>query len=454
MTKVQRGLILSVAALIIGVFPAGAADFYETQLRLGAEAYRTGRLPDAIEYLKIANFGLLDRPVLLVEGLARLALAQQALGEADDARKTIERFVSVERQFPSWASSRVDPDTRQAFERLLRETLTPEALQSVPSVGRTEPSEDARLAAMNPAERRGYYEGRAKAQPGNAKWPLLLAEEEAAAGDSRAALRWAEQALEIDSGLAEAHVLRVALFTERKEYGKAARELAFVSAETWFNHPEINADAFVIYTKANEFDRAGELFNRIPSDLVTRPDVAEAMDAFRSRESSRLEQEAMKEIPEEGEEPDVAPSTPEAAPVRAAEEPVEARIKAPRGSFTSPEDPVAEALATAKRLVGEGRAADAQLVLRDSLRRDPGVRELRLAMLEASCLAADWRTGMSQLLLIEPFRKSEEKYMFYGSVVYYESERPAAAKDLMSAALPRIARNPYVDHYVKLIMGD
>lgn len=455
MSKVQRGLVLSVAVLIIGALPAVAADFYETQLRLGAEAYRTARLPEAIDHLRIANFGLMDRPALLLEGLARLALAQNAVGKPDDARKSIERFVVVERQYPSWASANVSEELKTSFGDLARKTLTPEAVSSVPALAPSVRSEESRLESMTPAQRKAYYEERAKTQPGNARWPYLLAQDAASAGDSRAALRWAQKAIDIDPAHVEARVLRISVYTARKDYSRAATELAAIPAQAWFDYPAVNADAFVIYSKANEFARADELFDRVPPELASRPDVAEAMSAFRMRESSRLEEQAMKELPDEPEvSSEQAPAVPEAAPVKGSEEPVEARISAPRGSFTSPTDPVAESLATARRLIEENRAADAQLVLRDALRRDPGVRELRLAMLEASCLAADWRTGMSQLLLIEPFRKGEEKYMFYGAVVYFESERLDEAKALMSTALPKLARNPYVDHYARLVAGE
>ena len=154
------------------------------------------------------------------------------------------------------------------------------------------------------------------------------------------------------------------------------------------------------------------------------------------------------DVPEVADSPDVAPL--ETGP----DEPVDTRINTPRGSFTTPPDPVGEALANAKRLIGENRADDAQYVLRDAIRKDPGSRELRLAMLEASCLAGDWRTGISQLLLLDDFTGGEEKYMFYAAVVYWESDKPEEARVLMTAALPKLARNPYVDHYATRVLGE
>lgn len=439
--------------LVLGVFPATAADFYETQLRLGAEAFRTGRTAEAIDHLKIANFGFLDRPVLLVEGLARLTIAQDAAGLRDDMTKTLQRFVDVERQFPSWAKAGVDDETRRRFERLLVAGVSRELLSGVPSLSSLVTSRDAGLEELTGSGRRKYLENKARTEPTNASWPLLLAEDELRAGNARASLRWADRALEIDPSLTEARVLKLGILTQRKDWANAAKELERLSGQGWDDFPRVYADAFVVYSQLADFERADPLYSRIPRELAARADVAQASLSFRTREASRLEEQAMREL-DPAEQTEEQPEKPAAAPVRAAEGPVDARISSPRGSFTSPRDPVADALSVAVRLIGEGRPTDAQLVIRDAIRNNPSSRELRLAMLEASCLASDWRTGMSQLLLIEPFGRGEEKYMFYGAVVYHESQKPDEAKLLMAAALPKLARNAYVDHYARLVMGE
>lgn len=437
--------------LIIGAFPASAADFYETQLQLGAEAYRTGRLPEAIDYLRIANFGLMDRPPLLLEGIARLALVMDAAGRKDDLLKTLDRFVAVERQFPTWADVEVEPDLRRRFEQLLRENVSSETLKGITALS-SGTSSDEDVSAMSSSKRKSHYDAKAKGDPDNARWLLLKAKEEASSGAHRAALRSLDAALAIDNGLVEARVLKLDVLTARKEWSEAAAELRLLPINAWVDYPRVNANAFVIYTKANDFESADRLYDRIPAESAARPDVAEAMAAFRLREASRLEEQAMADVPDNGEAGD--PVVPPASPVRGPEEPVAARMSAPRGSFTKPADPVAEALRTSTRLIGEGRTADAQLVLRDAIRAAPGSRELRLAMLEASCLGRDWRTGVSQLLLIEPFSAGEEKYMFYGAVVYFESQRRDEATELMRSALPKLARSPFVDHYARLLLGE
>ncbi len=54
-------------------------DLCETRPRKGQESCRERRPLEAADLFRIASLGFLDRPVLLCERLARLALAQAAL---------------------------------------------------------------------------------------------------------------------------------------------------------------------------------------------------------------------------------------------------------------------------------------------------------------------------------------------------------------------------------------
>jgi hypothetical protein len=146
----------------------------------------------------------------------------------------------------------------------------------------------------------------------------------------------------------------------------------------------------------------------------------------------------------------VPPSTPVGGPGDVVDE----RTEASRGSFTGAQDRVGATLSQAKKMMSANRPADAQRLLRDELVKTPGSRELRLAMIEASCLARDWRTGEAQVGLVEPFRKGEDRYRFYAAVVLFETGKVEPAKTLMAQAAPSLAPSPYVDHYVKVILGE
>lgn len=127
----KRNVVLSIG-IALGLHATGFAQdsaFYEAQLQAGREAMAGRRVPEAIDHLRIAAFGLLDRPALLSEALARLALAQQASGDAERLAATIDRLVAVEQKFSALRSARLEPETRTALSRLLearvpRQTFT------------------------------------------------------------------------------------------------------------------------------------------------------------------------------------------------------------------------------------------------------------------------------------------------------------------------------------------
>jgi len=67
--------IVFAAALIMGG-ALSADDFYQGRLLTGQQEYRSGRYAEAADNLRVASFGLLNRPRLLSESLVWLALAQ------------------------------------------------------------------------------------------------------------------------------------------------------------------------------------------------------------------------------------------------------------------------------------------------------------------------------------------------------------------------------------------
>jgi hypothetical protein len=132
----RRCAAFCAAFLLLAGAPAARAadDFGATRMSAGIDAYRVRRYPEASDQFRIACFALLDQPALLVEGLARLALAQEAEGRRTDAERTLARFLDVERRFGTYAKSRLDASTRAEFENLLRARVATESLASVPSL--------------------------------------------------------------------------------------------------------------------------------------------------------------------------------------------------------------------------------------------------------------------------------------------------------------------------------
>jgi len=119
---VQALALLALVPLILGA-GAPADDFYLVRLQEGKAEAAAGRHYEAIDDFRIASFGFLDQPALLMEGLARLALAQAAAGRNEDADATLRRLVEIERRFSGWAQADLEPQTRAAFMALLGRRL-------------------------------------------------------------------------------------------------------------------------------------------------------------------------------------------------------------------------------------------------------------------------------------------------------------------------------------------
>lgn len=138
MNRGRRLLISSASlALLLGAPTFARADeFAEARMASGIDAFKAKRYPEASDQFRIACFGLLDHPVLLTEGLVRLALAQEAAGRRADVEKTLGRFLDVERRFKGYANSRLDAPIRTQFQALLRAVAPADAIAAVPSLAR------------------------------------------------------------------------------------------------------------------------------------------------------------------------------------------------------------------------------------------------------------------------------------------------------------------------------
>ncbi|MGE5276293.1 MAG: energy transducer TonB [Acidobacteriota bacterium] len=116
---------LLVAALVVLASPAAAQDFYEGRLRSGEAALADGRAVDAAEDLRIAAFGLLDKPALLCQALANLAVAQSSSGHPAETKATLQRFAEVQRRFPACREAHLDDSRRTELNALARKMLPP-----------------------------------------------------------------------------------------------------------------------------------------------------------------------------------------------------------------------------------------------------------------------------------------------------------------------------------------
>lgn len=204
---------LAAASLLALAFPlealAGADEFYLARLKAGKAEVRLGRTLEAEEDLRIACFGLMDDPPLLVECLGRLAMTRQTLGKLPEMDLTLARLVEVEGRFGVWEKAAFEPALRAELEQVLLKRLGADGVRAVPSLsGALVKQELDRIAKLPPAERVAALDARAKAEPGNAAWPLAIAREAQLRKDWVGMEKWADRALEIAPASAEAKALR------------------------------------------------------------------------------------------------------------------------------------------------------------------------------------------------------------------------------------------------------
>lgn len=188
---------------------AGRSDeFNDQRVQDGRAAYQEKKYIDAIDQFRIAAFGSLDRPVVLSECLARLALAQTGAGQATETNETMNRFLEVERRFGVYAKTSLEPDVRADFQALLLRSVSPSALSAVPSLAGLVETDEQKLAKLPAPERRKALLAWAKREPNAVRWQIALARDAIERGEAKEAERRVEKALTLDPGNADAKLLQ------------------------------------------------------------------------------------------------------------------------------------------------------------------------------------------------------------------------------------------------------
>jgi tetratricopeptide (TPR) repeat protein len=419
--------------MMTSVAPGQSGDFYETRLTAGREAFGEQRFAEAAIHFRTAAFGLMEKPALLSQALARLALAEEAAGRQKEADAALQRFLEVERRFSVFRNVRLEPPVQAQFQAFLLRRVAPETLLSMPSLAGLVETEEQKILRLSPRERIKALEEAHRREPAQARWPILLAREAASAGDSRGAVKWANRALEIDGRNAEALALRAHARVERGEFREALADLNALPPEELASRPELAADRFVSLAETGNLAEAAAALRSLPSGELAREDVARA----RRRLPAERRPGELPPTSSSGGEGRTGPAGPQAA----SSMPVGTEGKGSQ-----------ETLAESRRLVRSGRAGEAEKILLPAVDADPSNRGLRLALLEASCLARAWQRAAAQIPLLSPFAEEEVAPMFYAAMALYETGRTEEARAYLQRALPRVS-GALVEEYSKKILG-
>ncbi|HEX7422080.1 MAG TPA: hypothetical protein VF505_19520 [Thermoanaerobaculia bacterium] len=416
-------------ATILALAVAGnlfAEDFYEQQLRLAKVDVAAGRQSQALDELRVAAFGFLDRPALLSEALVRVATLQNAMGRPADFMVTLNRFMEVERRFGSYSSAALEPELRSKFEALLLSSVPRNEILSLPALARLIRSDASRVLDLIPDKRAAAFDQGFRRSPRDIEWPLTAATDAASRALDQDTILWSRRALTIDNGNARARVLLTHALAHRGDCREALTQMASLSESDFAAASDLTGDRLVCLVKEARWNDAETASAKLADSVRERSDVRGALTTVRDRRA-----------------PVVRPpqtTTTSAPPTTTAAPPM-----------TKPGSD--QALANSKSLVRNGRFADAAKVLETAVAADPSRRDLRMALLEAAALTRNWRVAVAQSAAVNPFLAGEEASMFYAASALYETGRKDEARQLMQRARPKLVSTPLVDYYSRLVLG-
>ncbi|MGA8806344.1 MAG: hypothetical protein WB973_00610, partial [Thermoanaerobaculia bacterium] len=145
----MNALVRPLVALlsILTAVPVFAQNFYETRFQSGVVDFNRGAYARAADELRVAAFGRVDDIPSYITAEVYLAVTNDRLEHADDARTSALKVLQAERITPSYAALKLPPDVRASFEQLLPALLTRDQLANVPVF--------ARFASQAPAVQSG-----------------------------------------------------------------------------------------------------------------------------------------------------------------------------------------------------------------------------------------------------------------------------------------------------------
>ncbi|MGV8042503.1 MAG: tetratricopeptide repeat protein [Thermoanaerobaculaceae bacterium] len=476
----RKGIVggLATAFLLLAAMPLLAADsFYLGMLRRGTDAFNRRDFPEAVRLLRIACFGFLEEPELLVDGLTRLGLAQLETGDKEAFRATFERVQEAESRFGAYSKAQIAPEQRTAFESAVLRSVPPATLQADPTFTRLVPKPEDVLAKLPPKQRRSELERLLAQEPTAVRWPLMAAELELGEGRPSQAARHAETALRLQPDSVEASRLRGLALAGDQRWAMALAELERLPDAA--RDPRVQVATLTSFVELDRWEDAVAFGKALPDTITTRPDVArllrKAQDEVQKKEA-RAARRAPTPTPTPLPEPPPPAANPEAAPSgepvaqaaltsppeppaatptpssrRRSGRPTPTAAPSPNGAALSPED--VAALAQAQELVRTNELLRAFGLARQVADANPSAVDAQRVAGEMAYRIARWSDAVRYFKQAGGVLESEPQRQFYFAVALYETGELAQAAQEMRRCVAVLERTPFVDEYVRKILG-
>jgi tetratricopeptide (TPR) repeat protein len=482
---------------LLSAVPALAQNFYEARFQAGVIDFNRGAYARAADELRVAAFGRVDDIPSYITAEVYLAVTNDRLEHAEDARVAAMKVLQAERITPSYAALKLPSEVRASFEQLLPALLTRDQLSNVPVF--------ARLASQAPAVQTGApratrqtavvptptkqpnvavtapkEDNKAASQPQPALDYGRLALERVAAGDEAGAKRYADLAFAADDTNANAHTALAQIGNAHKSWNDVAEHYAVVRTRRRLTDDETAAYLIALIKTGHVADAMG--VRRTASNAVlSRPDVRDALQTIEPKAAPQPvapqpvapqpiapqpiapQPVAPQPVAPQPIAPQPVVPTPVPTPLPQPPAPVRSRVTpapapvvpAPAPQETAPgnDEPIADQIAAAERMVAGGNIVGARTELRRIALLPNVPRSDRQSLARALSQTALYAESSAQYRKTYPLKAGEETHMFYEAVNRFELGDYSLARQLITRALPTLPQTPAILAYRDRIMA-
>jgi tetratricopeptide (TPR) repeat protein len=459
---------------ILTAVPVLAQSFYEARFQSGLVDFNRGAYARAADELRVAAFGRVDDIPSYITAEIYLAVTNDRLEHAEDARLAALKVLQAERITPSYAALKLPPDVRASFEQLLPALLTRDQLSNVPAFahlanqapgvqsGAPRPSRQTAIVPTptkrpNVAVTAPKEDNKVDTQPPQ---PALdygrLALERVAAGDEAGARRYANLAFASDDTNPNAHAALAQIGRAHNAWSDVAEHYAIVRTRRHLTDDETAAYLIALIRIGRVADAMG--VRRTASNAVlARPDVREALQSIEPKPAPQpLASQPVAPQPVAPQPQPVAPApVPRSQPQPQPPAPVPAPVvPAPVPQEIAPSnESVADQIAAAERMVAAGNIVGARTELRRIALLPNLQRTDRQSLARSLSQTALYAESSAQYRKTYPLKAGEESHMFYEAVNRYELGDYSLAKQLITRALPALPQTPAILAYHDRIMA-
>ena len=465
--------------------------------------FNRGAYARAVDELRVAAFGRVDNVAAYEIAEIYLAVANDKLDHAEDARVAALKVVLADRINPVYPKLDLAAEVRGAFETLLPALLTRDQLSHSPSF--------ARFASQAPAVQSGAPRLSTKPRPPvptPTQKPNVavtakrnddtvvppenldygrLALEHVAAGDETGGQRYADLAIASDESNVNAHTALAQIGYAHKAWREVAEHYAVVRTRRRLTDDE-SAAYFIALTKISRTADALGVRRGLSPSVLARPDVREAIESIDPKPAAQPAPQPPVSQPRAPQPPAPQPSQqPEPTPTPREPEP-QARTVQPEPKSPAPRQPVLQPPApqpvspvpspaapappvpppvaesadkppisvqinSAEKLLSQNDIVGARSELRRIAALPDLQRNERLALGRAMSQTALYAESSAQYRKAYPLKAGEEAHMFYEAVNRYQIGDYDLARQLMTRAFPSLPQTPAILAYRDRILG-